>query len=312
MFCTKCSAEMLDGDRFCPRCGAPQKIRDGAGIDEEIIRKTAATVDITPDETAEASEYIGQHRSSSGYEQTYSGYYESMEETERKRKSGCFLRFVLASFFAVLVIVFLFCGVLLIKGENPVEYAKNVFNSIVNISDTDLMSQSDAISETDVSSGNIILSDPSILSTTTSTTMFTTKNSTTTTTTTATTTTKKTTTTTKPTTGTTSVGQQVKETSVGKWTADISALNIQIMGSKIKSINISIDSKGNANVDFKLGFVKVKTTGSFTVENNGKTELKIKVPYSGENITVVGYSKVVNKNQIVFRCSEGDITLNRK
>ncbi len=308
MFCTKCSAEMLDGDRFCPRCGAPQKMRSGEGIDEEIIKKAAASVDITSDEP----EYIGQHGRSSDIEQTYSGYYESMEETRNKKKSGCFLKFMLVSFLSLAAISVLYCGVMLIRGEDPIEYAKNILAAVIltDESESDLLSDSDELSDTDSQSG-IILYDPSILSTTTSTTMFTTKNSTTNTTST-TTTTKKTTTTTKPTKPTTSVGQQVKETSVGKWTADISALNIQVVGSKIKTINISIDSKGNANVDFKLGFVKVKTTGSFTVEDNGKTELKIKVPYSGENITVVGYSKVVNSNQIIFRCSEGDITLNRK
>lgn len=307
MFCTKCSAEMLDGDRFCPRCGAPQKIRSGEGIDEEIIKKTAASVDITPDEP----EYIGQHGKGADIEQTYSGYYESIEETEKKKKSGCFLKFMITAFLSIAILAVLYCGVMLIRGEDPIEYAKNILASVIvtdePVSGGDMLSESDVLSDTDNQSG-MILSDPTTTTTTTSTTMFTTKNSTTSTT----TTTKKTTTTTKTTKPTTSVGQQVKDTSVGNWTADISALNIQVMGSKIKTINISIDSKGNANVDFKLGFVKVKTTGSFTVENNGKTELKIKVPYSGENITVVGYSKVVNKNQIVFRCSQGDITLNRK
>ncbi len=310
MFCTKCSAEIYDGDHFCPRCGAPQKIRSGSAIDEELIKKTASTVDVTPDNPADDNGYIGDHRNNSQhYEQTYSTYYESMERSKRKKKSSCFLKFILTIFFAFLIISVLFCGFLLIRGKNPIDYAKNIFSfafiSKGTVSESDNISESDVLSESDNTSLNdILLSDPSILSTTNSTTMFTTKKTTTSTTT--------TTTTTKPTTSTTSVGQLVRDTSVGKWTADISALNIEVIGSKVKTINLTIDANGNANVNFKVTFVTVKTTGSFTVENDGKTNLIIKVPYTGEKIRVAGYSKVVNKNQIIFRCSEGDITLNRK
>lgn len=309
MFCTKCSAEMLDGDLFCPRCGAPQKIRNGTKVDSDVIKKTAATVDVTPEDDIpyEEREYIGQHKRVSNIEQDYSGYYESVEDTKSKKKYGCFLRFLLISFFAVIIIVFLLCGLLLMRGENPVEYAKEIFYSVTEYFDK-AASESDVVSPT-------ILTSASDAETTDSTTVITTTTSTTTmisTTKSTTTTTKKTTTTTKPTTTTSPVGQLVRDTSVGKWTANISALNLSVLGSKIKTINITIDENGKADVNFKVGFVTVKTTGSFTVADDGKTDLTIKVPYSSDTINVVGYSKVVSNDQIVFRCSEGDITLNRK
>lgn len=307
MFCTKCSAEMLDGDLFCPRCGAPQKIRNGTKIDSDVIKKTAATVDVTPEDDIpyEEREYIGQHKRGSDIEQTYSGYYESVENTKKKKASSCFLKAVLIGFFAVIIIIVLLCGISLINGENPIDYAKDIFYSVTEYFDK-TVSESDIVSPTVLTSASDATTDSTTMTTTTSaTTMFsTTKNTTTTT--------KRTTTTTKPTTTTTPVGQLVRDTSVGKWTANISALNLSVLGSKIKTINITIDKNGNANVNFKVGFVTVKTTGSFTVADDGRTDLTIKVPYSSDVINVVGYSKVVTNDQIVFRCSEGDITLNRK
>ncbi len=296
---------MMEGDLFCPHCGAPQKIRNGAKIDEDIIRKTASTVDLTPDDDyipPEEREFIGQHRKyDSELEETYSGYYESVEETKRKKRSGCFLRFLLIALFSVLIITVLLCGILLIRGENPIDYAKSIWKSIISVSETDV-SVTDTSSSTDIFTTTTTTTTSE--TTTTTTTMFTTKKTTTTT--------KKTTTTTKPTTTAPAIGKLVRETSVGSWKADISALNISVIGSKVKTINIKIDKNGNADVNFKVGFVTVKTTGSFTVKDDGRTDLIIKVPYSSDTITVVGYSKVVNNNQIVFRCSEGDITLNRK
>lgn len=312
MFCTKCSAEMLEGDIFCPRCGAPQKIRNGSGINEDTIRKTASTVDVIPDceeVSPENREYIGQHRKyGDELKETYSGYYESVENTKKKKASGCFIRVLLVAFFALLIIVVLLCGILLIRGENPIDHAKQLWLSITSSSDLS-GTASESITITDLTSSSDHAGSTSSVTTTTTTTvttttMFTTKK--------PTTTTRKTTTTTKPTTTTTPVGKLVRETSVGNWTADISALNISVAGSKVKTINISIDKNGNANVSFKLGFITVKTSGSFTVQNDGRTDLTIKVPYSSDIIQVVGYSKVENNNRIIFRCSEGDITLNRK
>lgn len=304
---------MIEGDLFCPHCGAPQKIRNGASMNEDVIRKTASTVDITPDDELpmEDREYIGQHRKySSELEDTYSGYYESVEDTKRKKRSGCFVRFILILLIAILIITVLLCGILLIRGENPIEYAKNIWDSITSVSESDTANITVTSATDFVSDAGTSTSATTTETTTTETTMFTTKKTTTTRKT--TTTTKKTTTTAKPTTTASAVGKLVRETSVGSWKADISALNISVIGSKVKTINIKIDKNGNADVNFKVGFVTVKTSGSFTVEDDGRTDLTIKVPYSSDTIKVVGYSKVVNNNQIVFRCSEGDITLNRK
>lgn len=317
MFCTKCSAEMREGDIFCPKCGAPQKIRDSSVLDEDLIRKTAASVDVTPENDEvppEEREFIGQHRkNSSEIEQEYSMYYDSMEKTKRKKVGGCFLRFVLIIFFAVLIIAILLSGVLLIRGENPIEYGKSFISSIISDKNDDV-SESDIVTESDIeyvtltdTTAEITSTSTTTTTTTSSNTMFTTKKTTSTTK----KTTKKTTTTTKPTTKN-PLGQQIRDTSVGKWKADVSALGLKVAGSKIKTINISIDKNGKADVDFKLGIIKVKTSGSFTVEDDGRTDLTIKVPMSSDVINVVGYSKVVNKDQIVFLCSEGEITLNRK
>ncbi len=312
MFCTKCAAQILDGDRFCPYCGAPQKIRNGQDLNDELAKKTAATVDVTPEDNLppEQREYIGQHKKyGDELQETYSGYYGSMEENKRKKASGCFVRGLLIALITVLLVIILLSGILLIRGKNPIEYTAELFRSITSSQDIPdqnddsqilITSASDTVSATDAPTTTTTTS----ATTTTTTTVKTTRSTTTTT--------KRTTTTTKPTTTAAPVGQLIRDTSVGKWTADISALNITVIGSKIKTINITIDKNGNANVSFKVGFVTVKTTGSFTVQDDGRTDLIIKVPYTDDIINVVGYSKVVNNNQIVFRCSQGDITLNRK
>lgn len=293
---------MLDSDIFCPRCGAPRKIKNVSELDDDMHKMAATTVDVTPEDEPE---YIGQHNGSNDRQQ-YSMYYDSLEKTKKKKAGSCFLHFLLTVLIAVVIIAILFCGAMLLKGEDPIDYAQDLIGSIklfeISTSDTDIVSVTDITSESDV----IVTT----TTTTTSTTFLTTMRTTATTTT--TTTTKKTTTTTRATTTTRPVGQQVRDTSVGSWKADISSLGLSILGSKIKTINIDIDKDGNAKVNFKVGFVTVKTTGSFTVKDDGKTNLLIKVPYSDETVEVVGYSKVVSNNQIVFRCSEGDITLNRK
>ena len=279
MFCTKCAAQVLDTDLFCPKCGQPIKHHTQDAEPQVDINDIHANVQTD--------------------EQVYSAFYESVDEGKRSNA----LRVLLFVLLGLAVLFAVYCGVMVLNEKNPITAIGGIFaHSTVSDSD-EVVSASQFVSASDV--------------TTTSETTTTTTETTTQTTTQSTTasTTKPTTATTKPTTAATTaspVADEIRQTAVGSWKADISAIGLKVAGIQIKNITLDIDKKGNANVGYKLGIIKGSTTGSFEVSGNGKTLLTIKVPVTGENVYMAGMSKVIDKNTILFTMQNGQtVTLQR-
>lgn len=278
MFCTKCAAQVLDTDLFCPKCGQPIKHHAPDSAPQVDIN------DIPPRQPAD--------------EQIYTGYYSSVDEGKRSNV----LRVLLFILLGLAVIFAVYSGVMMLNDKDPIDELGSIFtrdhtsDSDYELSASDDESASEIITATDATTDAEPVFEPET-TTSSSTTASTTAS-----------TTRPTTTTTKPTTTATTASPEadkIRQTAVGSWKADISAIGIKVAGMQIKNITLDIDKSGNAKVGYKVGIIKGSTTGSFEVSGNGKTLLTIKVPVTGENVYMAGMSKVVDNNTIIFTLQNG-------